>query len=158
MSSPFLFASRSAQGLCTLGMISTCFLPLLIHVTWTSHLCLATVLRLHWHIVLKWSTVDFAIWLNWTDARWIGCIWRNHRFWNTSRIGGWGWKTERSGDPHRESKPSAHRHRTARIARTTRQINGAMSFLVARANWGGFSFSPGWSRNNAPSPGCPFVH
>ena len=41
------------------------------------------------------------------------------------RIGGWGWKTERSGDPHRESKPSAHRHRTAR---TTRQINGAIDF------------------------------
>ena len=36
-----------------------------------------------------------------------------------------GVETERSGDPHRESKPSAHRHRTAR---TTRQINGAISF------------------------------
>ena len=40
-------------------------------------------------------------------------------------IGGWGAKTERSGDPHRESKPSAQRQRTAR---TTRQINGAKSF------------------------------
>ena len=39
-----------------------------------------------------------------------------------------GVETERSGVPHRESKPSAHRHRTARIARTTRQINGAMDF------------------------------
>ena len=39
-----------------------------------------------------------------------------------------GVKTERSGVPHRESKPSAHRHRTARIARTTRQINGAIHF------------------------------
>ena len=35
-----------------------------------------------------------------------------------------GVETERSGVPHRESKPSAHRHRTAR---TTRQINGANS-------------------------------
>ena len=39
-----------------------------------------------------------------------------------------GVETERSGVPHRESKPSAHRHRTARIARMTRQINGAMDF------------------------------
>ena len=38
-------------------------------------------------------------------------------------IGGWGCKTERSGGPHRESKPSAQRQRTAR---TTRQINGAI--------------------------------
>ena len=30
-----------------------------------------------------------------------------------------------AGVPHRESKPSAHRHRTAR---TTRQINGAIDF------------------------------
>ena len=37
-----------------------------------------------------------------------------------------GVETERSGVPYRESKPSAHRHRTAR---TTRQINGAKSFL-----------------------------
>ena len=36
-----------------------------------------------------------------------------------------GVETERSGVPYRESKPSAHRHRTAR---TTRQINGAKSF------------------------------
>ena len=27
-------------------------------------------------------------------------------------IGGWGWKTERSADPRRESKPSAHAHAT----------------------------------------------
>ena len=40
-----------------------------------------------------------------------------------------GVETERSGVPYRESKPSAHRHRTAR---TTRQINGANS-LEARA-------------------------
>ena len=33
-----------------------------------------------------------------------------------------GVETERSGVPYRESKPSAHRHRTAR---TTRHINGA---------------------------------
>ena len=39
-----------------------------------------------------------------------------------------GAKTERSGDPHRESKPSAHHHRAARIAGTTRQINGAVDF------------------------------
>ena len=38
-------------------------------------------------------------------------------------------ETERSGLPYWESKPSAHRHRTAR---TTRQINGA-KFLEARA-------------------------
>ena len=43
-----------------------------------------------------------------------------------------GVETERSGHPHRESKPSAHRHRTARIARTTRQINGAIDF----GGWG----------------------
>ncbi|MEC7212771.1 MAG: hypothetical protein VXW26_00050 [SAR324 cluster bacterium] len=39
------------------------------------------------------------------------------------QVGGWGCKTERSGGPHRESKPSAQRQRTAR---TTRQINGAI--------------------------------
>ena len=44
------------------------------------------------------------------------------------QIGGWGWKTERSGDPHRESKPNAQRQHTSRIARTTRQINGAIDF------------------------------
>ena len=27
-------------------------------------------------------------------------------------IGGWGWVTEHSADPHRESKPSAHAHAT----------------------------------------------
>ena len=36
-----------------------------------------------------------------------------------------GVETERSGVPYRESKPSAHRHRTAC---TTRQVNGAKSF------------------------------
>ena len=48
-------------------------------------------------------------------------------------------ETERSGVPYRESKPSAHRHRTAR---TTRQINGA-KFLVAEAKVGQNSFPPG---------------
>ena len=43
-------------------------------------------------------------------------------------IGGWGWKTERSGDPHRESKPSAHA--PAPHARHDRSM--ARSCLVAR--------------------------
>ena len=43
-----------------------------------------------------------------------------------------GVETERSGVPHRESKPSAHRHRTARIARTTRQINGSLKIAAMR--------------------------
>ena len=68
-----------------------------------------------------------------------------------------GVKTERSGVPHRESKPSAHRHRTARIARTTRQINGAMQISVSRAKPGGLDCSPRGSRKLAPSPGCPFL-
>ena len=44
------------------------------------------------------------------------------------KIGGWGWKTERSGDPHRESKPSAHA--PAPHARHDRSM--ARSCLVAR--------------------------
>ena len=40
-----------------------------------------------------------------------------------------GVKTERSGDPHRETKPSAHA-----TTRTTRQINGVIHF-VSRANF-----------------------
>ena len=47
---------------------------------------------------------------------------------HTSKIGGWGWKTERSGDPHRESKPSAHA--PAPHARHDRSM--ARSGLVAR--------------------------
>ena len=42
-------------------------------------------------------------------------------------------ETERSGVPYRESKPSAHRHRTAR---TTQQINGAMDFCgLGESRW-----------------------
>ena len=35
---------------------------------------------------------------------------------------------EWNGVPHRESKPSAQRQRSVRIARTIQQINGAMDF------------------------------
>ena len=46
-------------------------------------------------------------------------------------IGGWGWKTERSGDPHRETKPSAHA--TTRTTRHDRSM-GVIHF-VSRANF-----------------------
>ena len=53
---------------------------------------------------------------------------------------------------NRESKPSAQRQRTARIARTTRQINGA-KFLVGGAKVGALDCSPRVSRKSVPSGG-----
>jgi len=52
--------------------------------------------------------------------------------------------------PDRESKPSAQRQRTARAARTTRQINGA-NFLVGGAKVGGLHYSPWSSRKPVTS-------
>ena len=61
-------------------------------------------------------------------------------------------ETERSGDPHRESKPSTqHTHRTHRTHDTTDQWRDIIS--VARAKVGGLDSSPPSSRNVAPSDG-----
>ena len=49
-------------------------------------------------------------------------------FWNVRSIGGWGWKRERSGSAPTGNPSPAPSTRTARIARTTRQINGARRF------------------------------
>ena len=58
-------------------------------------------------------------------------------------------ETERSGDPRRESKPSAHRHGTARDM--TDQGRDLIS--VARANVGGHGYSLSPSRISVPSDG-----